>query len=370
MGDPIHASTNLETVAMARPINPVILSGGKGMRLWPISRPDHPKQLLPLVTPRTMLQETTLRVAGRADFAQPLVICQEDQRMVVDEQLRQIECTPNRIVLEPVGRNTAPPAAVAALLLAESDSEALILLLPADHVVGNVPAMIDAVARGAAAARQGKLVTFGIRANRPEAGYGYIRRGDALPHYDGCFAIDQFVEKPDRDVAEQYVASGQYFWNSGMFLFRADRFLAELAEAQPKVLDACQAAWEGKRADGTTIWLPGSALEACPAISVDHAVMEHTSHGTVVPVDMGWSDIGTWDSLWKSLDRDKDGNVISGPVVASDVSNCLLRSDGPELVVAGLRNCVVVATNDAVLVCPMDHAQHVKALVDQITDQG
>ena len=353
---------------MAKPIHPVILSGGKGMRLWPISRPDHPKQLLPLLTGRTMLQETVLRVADRDGFAPPTIICHEDQRFVVAEQLRQIGCEPDRIVLEPVGRNTAPPAAIAALLQARTDPEAQILLLPADHAVGNVAAMIEAIACGRAAAGMGKLVTFGICPDKPETGYGYIKRGAAFPEGPGCFAIDRFVEKPERAVAEQMVATGEYLWNSGMFLFRADRYLQELEKSEPDVLAACHSACAGQNGEGDFLRLDATAMRSCPAISIDHAVMEHTSDGAVVPADVGWSDVGTWDALWQALEQDADGNVVTGTVATKATSGCLLRSDGPELVVAGLENCVVVATNDAVLVCSMDHAQDVKALVDQISN--
>ena len=350
-------------------IHPVILSGGSGQRLWPLSRALYPKQLLPLHSRASMLQETALRVAGDP-FAAPTVVCNEVHRFIVAEQLRVLDLAPAAIVLEPAGRNTAAAAAVAALSLAESDARALMLVLPSDHVIIDGGRFREAVATAVAAARDGALVTFGIPPESPETGYGYIRRGDPWDGAEGCFRVSRFVEKPDRGTAEHYVESGEYDWNSGIFLFAAGRFLDELARFHPAIVDACRRALTGGSRDLDFFRLDAPAFEACPSLSIDYAVMEHTADAAVVPVDMGWSDVGSWSALWDIGDKDGGGNVLEGDVLAKGIRNCYIRSDGLLVAAVGVEDVVVVATDDAVLVSTREDAQEVKAVVETLKNRG
>ena len=295
-------------------IHPVILSGGTGSRLWPLSRSLFPKQLLALVSERSLIQDTLLRANGTA-FAPPLVICNTEHRFLIAQQMREAGTAPDRIVLEPAGRNTAPAAAVAALMLAQTDPESAILLMPADHIVRNQTAFLQAVDRAAAAARQGRLVTFGIRPDAPETGYGYIRRGAALPGLADCFAVARFVEKPDAATAAGYIAAGDYDWNSGMFLFKAGAFLAELERLEPEMLAQCRDAVTKGASDLDFFRLDPTSFAKAKAISIDYAVMERTDKAAVVPVDMGWSDIGSWEALWTAAARDGSGNATKGDVL-------------------------------------------------------
>ena len=347
-------------------IHPVILSGGSGTRLWPMSRAQYPKQLLPLLSERTMLQEAGLRVADRAHFAAPLVISNDEHRFIVAEQLRLAEVAPAAIILEPVGRNTAPACAVAALTLAATSPEALMLVMPSDHTITDAPAFKAAVARAAAAAATGRLVTFGIAASRPETGYGYIKRGKKLTGAADAFEVAAFVEKPDRAHAESYVADGAYSWNSGIFLFPVKLLLAELERLQPAMLAACRNALATAKRDLDFLRLDRDAFAAAPSNSIDYALMEHTAHAAVVPVEMGWSDVGTWDALWLIGTQDSAGNVTTGDVVAEDTRNSYLRAEAGLLAVLGVENLVVVATSDAVMVAHRDRAQDIKQLVARL----
>jgi len=356
---------------------PVVLSGGSGTRLWPLSRELYPKQLLPLVGERTMLQETVARLAGVADVGAPVVVCNESHRFMVAEQLRGIGCPPRAIVLEPVGRNTAPAVAVAALVALAREAPAanglvaaedpVLLVLPADHVIRDVASFCEAVAAGRVAAEQGKLVTFGVVPDRPETGYGYIRRARG----EGpVYAVAEFVEKPDLATAVRYVQSGEYFWNSGMFMFRARTYLAELGQHAPAMLAACEAAVAAATRDLDFTRLPPSEFGACPADSVDYAVMEKTTSAVVVPLDVGWSDVGSWSALQDALPTDAQGNVTAGDVIAEGVKGCYLHSTSRLIAAVGLSDHVVVETKDAVLVAPRDKVQDVKALVAQLKAQG
>ncbi len=280
-------------------IYPVILSGGSGTRLWPMSRSLYPKQLLALFGERSLLQETARRVIDLPGFAPPLIVANEEHRFIIAEQLREIGAAPAALLLEPIGRNTAPAAAVAALRIVESDADGLMLVMPSDHAIADPAAFHLAVDRAAAAARTGLLVTFGITPARAETGYGYIAGGGAVTACDGVFAVKGFVEKPDTAQAERYVAAGDHFWNSGIFLFPAAVYLAELERLRPDMLAACKAALAAAKSDADFVRLDKAAFADCPADSIDYAVMEHTSRAAVVPVGMGWSDLGSWDALWQ-----------------------------------------------------------------------
>ncbi len=350
-------------------IVPTILSGGVGTRLWPLSRQAMPKQLLALAGQETMLQQTVARARGQ-DFAPPLVISGQDHRFLIAEQLRAAGVEGGRIVLEPVGRNTAPAAAIAALLVAADDPDGLVLLMPSDHVVADQAAFHRALAVARQAARAGALVTFGIEPQGPETGYGYIKGVDKVPEAPGALTVGRFVEKPDRSTAERYLTEGGYFWNSGIFLFAAHAFLDEMARLQPHMLECCRAALTHAHRDMDFIRLGEAAFVACPANSIDYAVMEQARKAVVVPVAMGWNDVGSWDSLWGIADRNEDGNVIRGDVLVHETQDSYLRSEGPLLAAVGVEDMVIVATKDAVLVSRRDAAQDVKKIVEQLAARG
>jgi len=347
---------------------PVILSGGAGTRLWPLSRELYPKQLLRLVAERTMLQETVARTEGLPGLARPIVVCNENHRFMVAEQLRELGTAPQAIVLEPQGRNTAPAAAIAALLVSGgADADPVLLVLPADHVITDVPAFQAVVAVGRVAAESGSLVTFGVVPDRAETGYGYIRRG-AGP--GPAFSVAKFVEKPDSATARGYVESGEYYWNSGMFMFRASAYLAELGRYAPAMLAACRAALAAAGRDLDFLRLPAQEFASCPSDSIDYAVMERTDRAVVVPLAAGWSDVGSWAALADALPRDAEGNVTAGDVLTEDSSGCYLHSTSRLVAAVGLRDHVVVETKDAVLVAPRDRVQDVKELVAELKARG
>jgi len=349
---------------------PVILSGGSGTRLWPLSRALHPKQLLPLLSERSLLQETALRVSGRERFAAPLVVTNDDYRFIVAEQLRLAGVTPQSIILEPVQRNTAPAACIAALAVLGSDPEALILLLPSDHAIGDAPAFLAAVDRAAAAARSGRFLTFGITPHQPETGYGYIKRGAAIAGADGVFEVAAFIEKPDRTRAEQYIRAGDHAWNSGIFLFPAALLVAELNERHPEIVATCRAALDRAKRDVDFLRLDKTAFAAAANISIDYAVMEHTRRAAVIPVDIGWSDVGAWDALWQLGTKDADGNVRQGDVLAEDSRNCYLRAEHGLLTALGVDDLVVITTADAVMVARRDRARDIKQIVARLERDG
>ncbi len=349
-------------------LTPIILSGGAGTRLWPLSRELYPKQLLALTGERTLIQQTALRLEGLSAAA-PVVVCNEAHRFLVAEQLRQIGIEPAAMVLEPVGRNTAPAialAAQAALGAARAD-DPLLLVLPADHVIRDVPAFQKAVRAALGPAGAGKLVTFGIVPSAPETGYGYIQRG---ARHGAAYAIARFVEKPDAARAEQFLASGEYYWNSGMFLFRARRYLEELERFAPEMAQVCAEAFASARSDLDFTRIERERFEACPADSIDYAVMEKTDDAVVVPLDAGWSDIGSWAALHAACEADAHGNVARGDVICEDSEGCYLYAESRLVSAVGLRNHVVVETKDAVLVAPKDRVQDVKKLVHRLKEAG
>ena len=346
---------------------PVILSGGSGTRLWPLSRQAYPKQFLALAGEDTMLQATWQRVAELASAA-PLVVANEDHRFMVAEQLRELGCTPAAIVLEPVGRNTAPAIAVAALQATADGTDPLLLVLPSDHVIADAAGFRAAVAAATPAAQNGKLVTFGIVPTAAETGYGYIQAvagGDAPVR-----AVARFVEKPDAATAAQYLASGQYFWNSGMFLFQASRYLAELERHAPAMLAACRKAFAAAARDADFVRLDKAAFAACPSDSIDYAVMEKTADAAVLPIDVGWNDVGSWSALWEVAQQDGDGNAHHGDVIALDCRDTLAWGDHRLVAMIGLRDIVVVDSDDALLVAHKDHVQDVKEVVARLKAEG
>ena len=345
-------------------LTPVVLSGGSGTRLWPLSRELYPKQLLPLVGERTMLQETVLRLGG-LDAAPAIIVCNDAHRFLVAEQLRQLGAAPQAIILEPAGRNTAPAIALAAL---RARHDALLLVLPADHVIRDVPAFQAAVRVAMPAAQAGKLVTFGIVPTAAEAGYGYIKQAASLG--DGTFAIERFIEKPDATRAASFLQQGGYYWNSGMFLFRADRYLEELGRHAPDIAQAARAALAGAKPDLDFVRVDKSAFEACRADSIDYAVMEKTGDAVVVPLAAGWSDVGSWSALHEALPADAAGNVARGDVIAEDSSGCYFYAESRLVSAVGLKDHVIVETKDAVLVAPKDRVQDVKKLVARLKADG
>ena len=332
--------------------------------MWPLSRGSHPKQFQPLLSDLSLLQETALRFRNESGFEAPFVVSAAEPRFLILEHLEALRIDPGALLLEPAARNTAPAVAAAALLLERrGSSDALMLVSPADHAIEDVPAFRRAIRAGAAQAAAGRLVTFGIVPTAPETGYGYIRRGAPLVNGGHpVHAIDSFVEKPDRATAERYVQSGDYLWNGGIFLFRADAFLNELARLRPDILSACREAVEQGTPDGPFFRLNEAAFRACPSEALDYAVMEGTDKGAVVPVEMGWSDVGSWAALWEIGGKDADGNVRVGEVLTRDSRNCYLRAERKLVAALGLEDVIVVEAGDVVLVAHRDRAQDVKEL--------
>ncbi len=348
---------------------PVILSGGSGSRLWPLSRRLRPKQFLSLYTDNSLFHDTLDRVTGDR-FAPPLAICNADHRFLVGEIFRQAGIQGGDIILEPVARNTAPAIAAATLSIAATDPDALLLVLPSDHVVTDQKGFLDAVAIAAEAARSGGLVTFGMTPTKPETGYGYIRRGAAIDGVDGAFGVETFVEKPDAETAKGYLESGDYLWNSGMFVFRAGALVDEMERHCPDVIAACRAAVAKGRRDLSFLRLDETAFGAAMSISMDHAVMEKTDRAVVVPASFGWSDLGAWSALWDISEADADNNVVIGDAIIEDVSDCYIRSEKPLIAAIGVTDLVIVATDDTVFVAPKGRAQEVRKIVERLAREG
>lgn len=346
-------------------IKTVVMAGGSGSRLWPLSRSLYPKQFLPLADSQTMLQATLSRVLGLTG-TQPMLICNEEHRFIAAEQVRQMNLNA-QILLEPVGRNTAPAIALAALQSITSNEDSLLLVLAADHVILDVGAFEKAVEASTPLAQEGKLVTFGIVATGPETGYGYIKRGEQT---GSGFKVEQFVEKPDLQTAQNYVGSGDYYWNSGMFLMRASRYIEELGKFRPDILDACTKSLETLSPDMDFVRIDEEAFKACPDESVDYAVMEKTDSAVVVPLDAGWSDVGAWSSLWEVTAKDSDGNAVRGDVMTHNTQDCLIHSTNKLVATVGLKDVVIVETKDAVLVADKNQVQDVKKIVEKLKAKG
>jgi mannose-1-phosphate guanylyltransferase / mannose-6-phosphate isomerase len=345
---------------------PVILSGGSGTRLWPLSRGQYPKQFLPLVSERTMVQETMLRLSGMSGIKNPIAICNENHRFMMAEQLLEIGIQPTAIILEPVGKNTAPAVALAALSAQSADD--VLLVLPADHVISNIDAFHSAIVQAEALAKQGFLVTFGIVPTEPETGYGYIKK-DSVQE-GNAYRVAAFVEKPDLTTAQSYLKSGDFLWNSGMFAFTAGNFLKELEKFNPEMLLVCQKALDTAQADLDFIRLDHSIFSACPADSIDYAVMEKTDKGVVLPLDAGWNDVGSWLALWSVTKKDANGNAISGDVLTVKTQNSFIFSEDRLVTVIGVDDLVVIETKDAVMVVSKDKVQDVNQLVSQLKTLG
>ena len=349
-------------------IIPVILSGGSGTRLWPVSRESFPKQFWPLLSARSLIGETAARAAGPA-FAPPIVVCNQEHRFLAAEHLREAGISGARIVLEPVGRNSAPAIAAAALLAAEDDPDSVLWMMAADAAIADTAALHRLLLPAVAAARRGHIVTFGMRPTAPETGYGYIEVGAALAELPGVHALARFVEKPDAAVAAALLAGGRHLWNSGMFVFTARVLLEELQRHVPDVLAAVRAAVAGRTQDLDFIRL-AAAFAGARSISLDYAVAERTDRAAVVPADLGWSDVGSWGALWELGGKDGAGNVAVGDVLLEGAQDCYVRSDGILTAVVGLRDAVVVVTGDAVLAMHRERSQDVKRIVDRLRAAG
>ncbi len=352
-------------MASSDPIVPVILSGGSGTRLWPVSRESFPKQFWPLISARSMIQDTAARAIG-PDFAAPVVVCNQEHRFLVAEQMRALGLAGTRVVLEPVGRNSAPAILAAALMVGEERPDAVLWMMAADHAIADLRALRAALDAAAAAARQGHVVTFGMKPTAPETGYGYIEAGSPLPGLDPARAVARFVEKPDAATAATYLASGRHLWNSGMFVFTAATLIAEMEAHAPDVVAAVRQAVAARTQDLDFIRLDPAAFAASPSISIDYAVAERTAHAAVVPADIGWTDVGSWGALWELGAKDAGGNVALGDVLLEGARDCYVRSDGIATAVVGLSDAVVVVTEDAVLAMHRDRAQDVKKVVDRL----
>ncbi|WP_019676966.1 mannose-1-phosphate guanylyltransferase/mannose-6-phosphate isomerase [Arsukibacterium perlucidum] len=350
---------------------PVILSGGSGTRLWPLSRAKKPKQFLALVNEKSMLQNTLLRLKGIEQLAPPIVVCNEDHRFMVAEQLRELNINDACIMLEPVGRNTAPAIAIAAIQAMQTNQDPVLLVLAADHVIQDIPAFQQAVAEAHVAAEAGKLVTFGIVPVTAHTGYGYIRRSkQSIANMVNTFLVTEFKEKPDKNTAEHYLASGEYCWNSGMFMFKASTLLAELEKFAPDMVNACRLAVTAAAKDLDFVRINNDAFSASPADSLDYAVLEKSDNTVMVPLNAGWSDVGSYDALWDVMAKDAQGNACRGDVMLEATRNSYINAEERLVAVIGLDNVIVVETKDAVLVANKNDIQQVKSIVQRLQSYG
>lgn len=345
---------------------PVILSGGSGTRLWPLSRSQYPKQFLPLASKHTLLQETVLRLQAIDLLKAPIAVCNEDHRFMMAEQLREINIHPSTIILEPIGKNTAPAVALAALVADSKDD--ILLVLPADHIITDISSFQTAVKQAEIMAQQDYLVAFGIVPTAPEIGYGYIKSG--TKNTDKAFNIVNFVEKPNLATAKQYIDSGEYFWNSGMFAFKVGSYLEALKKYRPDILKACRESFKSAKVDADFIRLEKNIFSLCPADSIDYAIMEKTDQAVVIPLDAQWNDVGSWSALWDVTKKDEFGNAVSGDVLTVDTKNTFLHSSSRLVATVGVHDLVIVETADAVMVAAKDQVQNVNAIVQQLKSQN
>lgn len=357
---------------------PVILSGGSGTRLWPLSREKHPKQLLSLISEDTLLQATVRRMDGLADveLQSPIIVCNEEYRFVIAEQLRLMD-KKGSILLEPTGRNTAPALTLAALAAMRDGKDPVLLVMPSDHVIVDIDSFQSIVLKGMSQAINGAIVTFGITPDAPETGYGYIQSGEVIDHDNAVHHIARFVEKPDLPTAQNYLDAGTYLWNSGLFMMRASVWLAAIGKCRADILANCRTAWEQGSVDGEFLRIDKAIFEQCPKDSIDYAVMERLTTndnelptGVVIPLSAGWSDVGAWDSLWQVLPKDDVGNVSQGDVVLNNCNNTLVISESRLVACVGIDDMVVVETPDAILVVHKDKTQDVKHIVDGLKNEG
>ena len=351
-------------------IIPVILAGGSGTRLWPLSRELYPKQLIDIYNEKTMLQNTVLRLEGLEMIGSPIVVCNEEHRFMTAEQLRNIDTDPHAIILEPVGRNTAPAIALAALKAMENKKDPILLVLPADHVIEKVVEFHAAVRAGFAYAKKDNLITFGIIPDSPETGYGYIKKGELLESDTNASKIERFVEKPDPDTARKLFESGSYCWNSGMFMFKASAIIKELETHARDIMMPCKETIGTGVQDLDFFRLSLEWFKDIPSDSIDYAVMEKTSKGIVIPFDAGWNDLGSFDALWQTGEKDKNMNVIKGDVLTHDVKGSYINSESSLIAAVGIEKFVIVETKDAILVSPRDRVQDVKKIVKQLKDNN
>jgi mannose-1-phosphate guanylyltransferase/mannose-6-phosphate isomerase len=348
-------------------IVPVILSGGSGTRLWPLSRAMYPKQFLHFFNGEgsSLLGATLARLGSADSFEQPIIVCNNDHRFLVQEEVAKAGLTPHAIILEPMARNTAAAVAVAALFAQQRDPDAVLVVMPSDHVVGDAPGFVDGIKRAAQIAATGRLVLFGIKPAEAHTGYGYIRQGAAL-NGSGGFAVEAFCEKPERALAEQYVAAGDYFWNSGIFVLSARTFIEELQRLDPRIFEAARAALQGSTEDLGFLRLEAAAFASSPNISIDYAVMEKTKAAAMLPLDVGWSDVGSWSSLWQIAPHDEGGNAVEGDALLIDTKDCLVHSERSLVATIGLEDLIIVDTPDALLVADKARAQDVSSVVAKL----
>lgn len=351
---------------MSRKIVPVVLSGGSGSRLWPLSRSHYPKQFLSLIGDKSLLVQALERIAPHYGYELPIVIANEDHRFIINKQTEEAGLSVEDILLEPVGRNTAPAVLVAALQAAERNPDALLLFLASDHVIIDTPGFHNAVQKASVAAEQGNLCCFGMTPTAPETGYGYIAQGAAINGTDSCYKVDSFREKPDAETAARYLASGDYLWNSGMFLFRVDVILSEFERLQPDMLEGAKAALKGASRDLNFLRLESKAFSGLDNISVDYAIMEKTQLATVVPASFGWSDVGSFETLWGIQPKDADNNLFIGDIIAADTKDSFVYSDSQLVATLGIKDMIVMATNDAVMVADRARSQDIKILVEKL----
>jgi len=349
-------------------IVPVILSGGSGTRLWPLSRKMHPKQLLPLLNETTLLQDTVNRFKNADEINHAVIICNESYRFMVAEQVRQSEIEGMDIILEPIGRNTAPAIALAAFNAMEDEQDPILLVLPADHDIRDVEGFLDAVEVGQKQSEAGNLVTFGIVPDQPETGYGYIKAGDSID--ENCYSVANFVEKPDKATAESYIEQGGYYWNSGMFMFKASVYLEALERLRPDMYETCRTAYAKAERDMDFLRLDEETFANCPSDSIDYAVMEKVDNAVVIPVDIGWSDVGSWTALQNIGDADAMNNMIIGDVEAAASKNCYIRAESKLIVALGVDDLIIVDTDDALLVAHREKVQDIKTVVEKLHEEG